>query len=510
MEMSMLNRFIGITLFGLLYFVCGRSGAETAELSDSIATAVRSQLGTETESFTDEQLAGITELDLSEQFRLTLTGLSRLSGLKTLSLRDNSLSDLSPLSGLTQLTHLDLGDNRISDLSPLSSLVGLTTLSLNNNLIVDCAPLSPLSKLQTLALHENAIEDVSSLKTLSGLRSLSLNENRLESLNGIQALTSLTSFQVSGNSISSIAALAKLKKLNLLDVSRNRIESLAHLHGLANLKFLDISKNPVRSIAPVSRLSGLTQFHMASSQFDGNLAPLAKLNQLSDFSCTHSHLKNIDPLKSNKSLSALNLQGNDIEFIRGLVDSSSPFTKIDLSNNPLGTLARSFHVPLLRKNATVLIDGRVFDSSTKLYSSFTKIDADSNGALSYDEAKGFVAALELDEFDALDSNHDFVITTNELAALNVILPNSMALVWVGGNDSEMALGTRTSPFDSLKKASVALKKGGTVVLTPGTTLRHTRLSEPMKLTLPKGSKKPSKIIGVTKPSKPIEPVKIEN
>jgi len=212
-------------------------------------------------------------------------------------------------------------------------------------------------------------------------------------------------------------------------------------------------------------------------------------------------------LKNTKSLTLLNLQGNDIDEIRGLIESSSPFKKIDLTNNPLGILARSFHISALREKASVSIDGRVFDSSSLLVSDFKNVDTNSNGELSFKEAKEFVAKLELDEFDALDTNHDFVITVKELAALRVILPNSMALVWVGNNSSDMPLGTRTSPFNSLEKASYALKDGGTIILAPGTTLRGTTFSEPMRLTVPDDAEKPGRIIGV---QTPIESKKDEN
>ena len=128
---------------------------------------------------TPADMLGLTELTISHQAIVDLTGLEHAINLQRLSFRVNQISDLSPLSGLTNLEVLHLSDNEICDLSPLSGLTSLRELDVHHNRISDLSPLSGLTNLQWLVLYNNQVSDLSPLLGLTSLTFLELRENPL-------------------------------------------------------------------------------------------------------------------------------------------------------------------------------------------------------------------------------------------------------------------------------------------------------------------------------------------
>jgi hypothetical protein len=320
-------------------------------------------------------------------------------------------------------------------------------------------------------------------------------ENRLASLKGIEPLTTLTDLRVNQNSIVDLEPVSALIALTVLSADQNRIENLMPLNRLRKLRSLSIRQNPINSIAPLTGLSRLEQLSIESTLFDGELSPLSRITNLVELTLTQSNVRNIEPLTSLNKLSKLDLRNNNIVSVRPLIESRAPFETINLTGNPLGTLARAVVIPALRQKAQVAISGGLFNSPSRLYDGFMDIDQNRDRSLSYDEARTSVAGLDLVEFDALDANGDWAISMNELAEFNVVLAKSMDRVWVGGGESRNVRGTKDSPFDTLDKAIKAVKRGGTIILKPGASLTGGTLSEPIIITVPTGSKIPGRIGG---------------
>ncbi len=128
---------------------------------------------------TPTDMLGLTELTISHQAIVDLSGLEHAINLQRLSIRVSQISDLSPLSGLTNLETLFLSDNEICDLSPLSGLTSLRELDMHHNRISDLSPLSGLTNLRFLQFFNNQIRDLSPLLGLTNLTFLELRENPL-------------------------------------------------------------------------------------------------------------------------------------------------------------------------------------------------------------------------------------------------------------------------------------------------------------------------------------------
>ena len=81
-------------------------------------------------SFTmsEQDLLGVTTLDLSSKGINKLGGIENFTELKKLNLYKNDINDVTPILSLTKLTELNVEGNRISNLPTFSELTQLTTL----------------------------------------------------------------------------------------------------------------------------------------------------------------------------------------------------------------------------------------------------------------------------------------------------------------------------------------------------------------------------------------------
>ena len=151
---------------------------------------------------TEDQLAGITTLNLGNQNIPSLKSgdFADFTALTTLSLNDNALTELpsSIFSSLIALTELDLSENALTTLDAgiFSSLTNLTELSLSNN------------DLTTLA--------TGIFSSLTTLRTLSLNDNDLTELPPriFSGLTNLTGVQVDGQTTESLPLNVIIQEMN--------------------------------------------------------------------------------------------------------------------------------------------------------------------------------------------------------------------------------------------------------------------------------------------------------
>jgi hypothetical protein len=108
----------------------------------ALEAAVREAIGKPEGVLTEDDVAGLTELDASLRGVQTLDGMEACTDLVSLDLHGNCIADLAPLAGLAGLVSLNLHDNQVADVAPLSGLTALDWLWLGRNAIDDIAPLA--------------------------------------------------------------------------------------------------------------------------------------------------------------------------------------------------------------------------------------------------------------------------------------------------------------------------------------------------------------------------------
>ena len=205
-----------------------------------------------TDNLTDEELAGITNLECkgwnySDDAKITSAkGVEKLTGLTSLSIIENRLTNID-LSSNVSLVSLNLGSNQLKNID-LSQNISLKSIELNGNDLSNI-DLSHNMLLEQLDLEENKLTSID-LSQNNLLWSLHLLGNQLKNLN-LSNNTYIKSLDVACNRLAEIDLKqnVKLRRLNLalnelttIDLSENT--SLEEL-GLYNnqLTSLDLSRN---------------------------------------------------------------------------------------------------------------------------------------------------------------------------------------------------------------------------------------------------------------------------
>ena len=256
--------------------ICNR----TPQVQTAILNAINAMDGVSDvtcETATADQLAAITELDLSDPTPLVdgaddiddngnpndiaslqSVDFAGLIGLTSLLLGHNQLTNLPDgvFSGLSALTNLSLINNNLADLpddvfSGLSNLTDLL-LSFNQLTMLSDDVFSGLTSLTRLLLYSNGLTSVSA-QLFVGLNSLTYLELGVNQLSGLAAntfssLSGLTRLGLAGNALESLDgdAFAGLSALETLDLSNNELTMLPGgiFSGLVSLQGLDLSGNP--------------------------------------------------------------------------------------------------------------------------------------------------------------------------------------------------------------------------------------------------------------------------
>ena len=202
-------------------------------------------------------LAGLTELDLSENRIATLTPLAGLTELRRLSLRDNSIIDLTPLSELALLEHLDLSQNAVENVQPLGKLTALRELRLSENRIPGLYGLQTLSALQVLDLSYNVLAELTHIGGLTALKELYIGRNRLETLEPLLPLAGLEILHVPGNLVAGLEGLQRMTALRELNASENLLVSLAGIEPCVSLETANFNRNQLSALSQMIGLSRL-------------------------------------------------------------------------------------------------------------------------------------------------------------------------------------------------------------------------------------------------------------
>ncbi len=375
----------------------------------NIRHAIRKALGKARDAvITLEDMARLTELEVTRKTITNLTGLEHATNLTKLVLRSNAIADLSPLAGLTQLTFLHLGSNRISsifslarltqlrqlylekntisNISLLAGFTNLTTLELGHNNITDISPLERLTQLTKLGLHNNSISNISLLERLTQLTELYLQNNAISDLWPLVANTGLGSgdtLNVRGNPLSDLSFNTHIptlqsrgvnvnsdqivvtpKTVNIPDPNlRNAIEqvlgkargatiTVADMQTLA--AFYATSEN-IRNLTGLEYAANLTELRLVGNNIT-DISPLARLTKLRQLWLDDNSISDISALTGLTNLSELRLLNNAISDISPLLRNTGLGSSdwIDLRGNLLNNVSINTHIPALQSRGIVI------------------------------------------------------------------------------------------------------------------------------------------------------------
>lgn len=144
----------------------------------SLALAMAYYFGTINQHITQEDLDGLTTLELVGMDIRDLEGLQYLRNLRSLFLDHNRISDIGPLAYLRRLDTLGLSGNRISDIGPLAYAANVYNVNLHGNQIYDLSPLAEMGLLGADIREQRIVFPAIPLETPM------VKENMLTSLDG--------------------------------------------------------------------------------------------------------------------------------------------------------------------------------------------------------------------------------------------------------------------------------------------------------------------------------------
>ena len=308
----------------------------------------------------EEDMARLTELEVTHKTITNLTGLEFAINLRKLNLRNNAIRDISPLAGLIHLTELNLRNNLLSDISPLAGLTKLEKLYLDNNSISDISPLAGLTKLKQLYLESNTISDLFPLIT-TGLGNgayVNVKRNPLDELSirltiptlqsrGVTVETDIVTVplhipdpnlrhaieQALGIVRWEIITVEDITPLTQLDAKNRNITNLTGLEAATNLRKLELQENSISDISPIAGLTKLEKLYLQNNTIS-DISPLAGLTKLKQLYLQNNTISDISPLVENTGL-----RNGDQVFIQG---------------NPLSSLSINTHIPALQSRGVTV------------------------------------------------------------------------------------------------------------------------------------------------------------
>ncbi|XP_027115701.1 uncharacterized protein [Coffea arabica] len=274
--------------------------------------------------------ASLQALDLSHN---SLTGsippgLFQLQNLTKLLLVSNDISGTLPpeIGNSSSLLRLRLGSNRITGQIPkeIGGLKILNFLELSGNRLSGSVPdeIGSCTELQMVDLSNNTLEGplTNALSSLSGLQVLDVSVNQFSGPipASFGRLASLNKLVLSENQFSGSIppSLGLCSSLQFLDLSSNKLSGPIPLE-LSKLESLEITLNlscnglagPIP--AQISSLFKLSILDLSHNNLEGNLTPLAMLDNLVSLNVSFNNLSGYLPdNKFFRQLSVSDLAGN--------------------------------------------------------------------------------------------------------------------------------------------------------------------------------------------------------
>lgn len=262
-------------------------------------------------------------------------GLFLLRNLTKLLLISNDISGSIPeeIGNCTSLVRLRLGNNRIAGGIPITigGLGSLNFLDLSGNRLSGSMPdeIGSCTELQMIDLSNNTLEGPlpDSLSSLSGLQVLDVSSNSFSGqiLASLGRLVTLSKLILSRNSFSGSIppSLGLCSSLQLLDLSSNQLVGSIPVE-VCQIEALEIalnlSSNGLTGPIPtqISALNKLSALDLSHNKLEGDLSPLARLDNLVLLNISYNNFSGYLPDNNLfRQLSPMNLAGN-----QGLCSSS--------------------------------------------------------------------------------------------------------------------------------------------------------------------------------------------
>ena len=169
----------------------------------------------------------------------------------------------------------------------------------------------------------------------------------------IATLTKLTTLSLTNCGVSDLRFLAGLSQLRTLYLPDNKINDLTPISGLGQLKTLYLDRNPLTDLTPLTALPALTTLSIKGVTIAGYV--LSDLTQampncriFSDSVVEEARPVSLGGAAFTEDVEVLDLSGKGITDITRL-SSCLQLRELDLSGNPLGSLATLSGLPKLAK-----------------------------------------------------------------------------------------------------------------------------------------------------------------
>lgn len=228
-----------------------------------------------------KELVKLERLDLSKNYMLNFSAIASLTSLKNLDLSQSNLQDLSPLKGMTRLELLDITNTSVADLSPVENLPGLKKISADQTkLSVDAATDFVRRNREILLIHH--VKDL---------------ESWWEGL--------------------PVAWKDVLKKAN--PSIRNDQPGVEVLTQTVTLPSIDLNEAGIETLNPLIRFVNLSDLSFSGNPLVVDLIPLSEIRTLKRIVGKNSGVKDISILKEVELLEYIDLEGNPVESIAGIV-----------------------------------------------------------------------------------------------------------------------------------------------------------------------------------------------
>jgi Leucine-rich repeat (LRR) protein len=211
-------------------------------------------------------LSKLTKLTLNSSTFSGIENLSALSGtLKELHLYNCGLTDTAPLASLASLTTLNLSENELVELEGIGALSELRALDLSGNDIESIDELFDLTKLESLDLSNLRIKVC---ECWYGCYEYTYTNNHITRLDAVRSMPNLRHLNL-GTKISSydyiecegedfkLHANKSAGEEDVEDFNPNEVSDLSPLSGLLNLESVDLEGNNVCDLGPLLANPGI-------------------------------------------------------------------------------------------------------------------------------------------------------------------------------------------------------------------------------------------------------------
>ena len=479
---------------------CGRTNA----VLNAIVRAANIPADKKCDEISDDDLAGVTTLDLHSQNINSLKSgdFSGLSSLQRLDLRQNQLSELPKgiFDGLSELEYLDLSQNQLAGL-PRGAFAGLAAL-------------------QELRLEINRLdrlpEDI--YAGLSSLKRLRVFRNQLTELPAgiFSGLASLEDLDLGSNRLTQFpkgvfAGLARLEELDLRDNELTDIPERA-FGGLTSLKILSLDGNRLTAL-PQELFAGLSALrHLGLERIQLTELPNGLLSGLSNLESVNFYRNQLTELSESTfsglgSLRVMSLRSNQLTVLpESTFDDLSSLERLDLGGNRLTDLPQGVFAGISGLQHLLLHGNQLASLPEGLFAglrSLSRLELQGNR----------IADLPAGIFSELSTLEDLDLSYNHLSrlppgvfsglvALGVVnlgynlvdpLPLSLSLEKVG-EDRFKAIAPSGAPF----ALSLPVSTGGAGMIE----------GDALSLTIPAGAME-SASLQVTRDPGALEPVEVD-